>query len=399
MSATAGHTRAGERSTLIGAIVVFSVGTLSGWLGPQIMAGTMQGYGFSAVQAGTLTLAEGLVVGLLSMALGAFAPQISHRRLAIFGFALFAAVNVASASVLGFWSLLALRLVDGISGAVLVFVSVSLVAMRVSNPDHGYAMLNVAGGIYGALIFALMPFFASSAQGLAFLPYVAIAAVLLAPLVMFIPADTKPARADAAGGTATTGAAGSIGPSSVGLFVLLFVIAVLLTSQAFMLFAFSPALSVRLGMSEAAANTTLSMATLGTIVGPFAVAPLVRRFGRWGPFFVGAVLFFGINFAVAHTTSASLFRIGLPASMMVAYFFLPLQLAWAAELDPSGRYSNILFGGVVITTSATPPIAGAFVDSAGLAVLSPIVMATGAAFICLLVVLRVLIHKPRSNRT
>jgi predicted MFS family arabinose efflux permease len=375
------------RWLIIGCISVYAVGTLPGWLAPPIMFGAIQKFGVSAAQAGTLTLVEGVTGGILSIALGALQAPVTHRRLAVLGFGLFVATNGMTPWMAGFLPLLGLRFVAGIADAILMFVGVSLVATRYANPDRGYAILTVSGSICGALNLELLPLLRPNANGLVCLPFAAIFALLVAALTLFIPADYRPGRSPVATPLPELSTRTSI---NTILFAVLFATMVPLCSQAFMMVAFSPELGQGLGISQAAINMTLGGATLAAIAGPFLGAWAVSQFARWRPFFAMAVVSFGVNLALTRTGNQSVFVIGLLVSEMAAYFFMPILLGWAAQLDPSGRYSSLMIGGVVVTTSITPTVVGMFVDQRGLAALSPIVITTGLTFVSLLLLLCVL---------
>jgi hypothetical protein len=66
-------------------------------------------------------------------------------------------------------------------------------------------------------------------------------------------------------------------------------------------------------------------------------------------------------------------------------------------VDPSGRYSSTMMGGIFVSMAATPAAVGTFVDKGGLAALSQIVIATGLILLGLFMVLYVLVAPKRRD--
>lgn len=379
-------TEVDERRVIVGCIVVYSCGNLAGWLAPQILFGVMQQYHATAAQAGLLTLVEGVAAGLLSMIFGTYPPNTTHRRFAIAGLALYVLVNAVSPWAAEFHVLLGIRFLAGIADAMLIFVGVSLVAMTSRHPDRSFAAINVAATIYGAAILFALPMLLPKAQNLTYLPFAAAVALLLAPTLFLLPAGSRP------GQPSSPTPQGELVPqikSTSIIFVILLAMMIPECIQSFTMFAFSPGIGGRLGMSEPAINTALSGAILASILGPFAAAALAQRFGRGGILLIAALLICTANTLLAITTSQVIFRVCLVINLTSAYCFFPLLLGWCAEIDPTGRYSSIMMGGVTVVTATSPVMAGYLVDSLGLDVLLPMVLCTGFVLCTLAVLLQI----------
>lgn len=376
---------------LVGCIAIYSIGTLGGWLAPQMLFGAMHHYHVSAAQGGLLTLVEGVTCGLLSMALGVWPPRMTHRLLAILGVMLYVAMNAVSPWAPNFLALVGIRFLVGVADAILVFVAVSLVAMKSANPDRSYAALNVFASIYGAAVIAALPILSPSAQGLLYLPFSAAVAALIAATLAFLPADTRPGRLspDASSHPPTAHA------KAPRIVLLLGLIMIPQAAQSFGIFTFSPGIGARLGMSEAEINGALGSATLVSIVGPFAAAAFAQRFGRWGPMLTMAMLMLAGNILLTTTDSQAVFRLCLLIDLTGAYFFVPLLLGWCADLDPTGRASSVMMGGLSVVSALTPALIGALVDYAGLPALLPLVVGTGFAFTIFILFLRVAMRAER----
>jgi predicted MFS family arabinose efflux permease len=381
---------ADERRVIVGCIVVYSCGNLAGWLAPQILFGVMQQYHATAAQAGLLTLVEGVTAGLLSMIFGAYPPNTTHRRLAIAGLALYMLVNAVSPWASEFHALLGIRFLAGIADAMLIFVGVSLVAMTSRHPDRSFATINVAATIYGAAILFALPMLLPKAQNLSYLPFAAAMALLLAPTLFLLPAGSRP------GQLASSTSPGQRVPQMKNtwiIFALLIAMMIPECIQSFTMFAFSPGIGGRLGMSEPAINTALSGAILASTLGPFAAAALARRFGRGGILLIAALLLCAANTLLAITAGQIVFRVCLLINLTSAYCFLALLLGWCAEIDPTGRYSSIMMGGVTVVTATSPAMAGYLVDSLGLDVLLPMVLGTGLALCTFAVLLQIMTRR------
>jgi predicted MFS family arabinose efflux permease len=376
------------RFLIVGCAMMYSVGSVVGWISPQILFGAAAQYSLAATQAGLPALVEFLTTGLLSMALGAFLPRVSYRHLGIAGIALFVIANAICPWAPDFSTLLVLRFFSGVANAILVFAAVSLVAARSANPDQAYAFMNIAANVYGAVVLALLPLLSPQSQGLMYVPFVAVLSLLLAPLLVFVPSDVKVARVamEAIEGKRESTASPSRGAA---VFIVLLALMVPLYFQTFAIFAYGVEIGSRLGMSEARINTTLAVAALASNIGPFVVAAASRCFGRWPPLFVAACIVFASNYVMTHADSERLFQICTVINLAGVYFFLPLLLGWSAELSPSGRYGSIVIGMLTIMIAVVPSAAGVFIDADGLAVLRPMVAVTGTAYVCLLLLLRV----------
>jgi predicted MFS family arabinose efflux permease len=383
VESSSGQTKVRERLIIIGCAVAYSVGGVSGWIGPQILYGVMQQYHVAAAQAGLLLLVEGGTAGVLSMVLGAYPPNVTHKRLAIVGMALYILMNLVSVRAPGFYPLLGIRFVSGIGDALLIFVAASIVAMTSKNPDGSFAAINVGASAYAAAIIAAPPVLLPSAQGLTYLAFAAAVALLVSPALLFLPADTRPGRL-----ASDRPAVVRPDKRSRNIFFMLITSAFSISVQTFAMFTFSPVIGARLGMPEAAINTALGSATLTSIIGPFAAAWLARRFGRWRPMFIAVLLLCGANGLLAITRNPLIFRLSLVTDMTGAYFLMPLLLAWCADIDHSGRYSSIMMGVYFVVPAFTPTVVGYFLDRSGLEVLLSVVGVTGTVCIVTLLLLR-----------
>lgn len=384
--------RHGELAVLAASVMFYSVGNVAGWLSPQVLVGAMQQFHTSAALGGLVTMVEGVTAGLGAMLLGAYPPNRSFRQLGLVSLAVLIVLNAVSLSVNSYAMLLGLRFLAGICDAVLTFVAVSLIAALTRNPDRGYAAANVVGNIYGAIVLATLPLLFASLTGLAYLPYSAAVGMIVAPLALLTPAGVRPARRHQTSPDTPTVAITRHGKLT---FALLLVVLIPQTFQAFMQFTFSLEIGARMGLSSARVSTILGAATLASVAGPFLAASAAQYLGRWIPTFAMAVLFCISSFTFTMQTDAALFAPCLVVNLVAAYFFVPMVLAWSANIDPSGRFGSIAMGVMSVVAATSPPLAGALVDRSGLLELGRVVVVCSAAILTGLILLQLVSYKHR----
>jgi predicted MFS family arabinose efflux permease len=337
-----------------------------------------------------LPLVEGGLLALTTLFLGARPPKLTHRTLAIGGFALYILMNGMSRWAPTFNILLAMRCVAGLADGICTFVAVSLVAMRSSQPDRSFSILTVVFVLVGAGVVAAPPLMFPQFQGMSYFTLMAAFALVVAPLIALLPKDARPGRTDT---KADDTKPVPLEPRARLEFAILLAFMAPACFQTFMLFAFSPGLGEVVGISESKMNSLLGAGTFLSVIGPLAVTPLVKRLGHWGALMAAGLLLLVVNAALATATVQWVFMPSLAFNMILLYFILPLLLGWSAEFDSSGRCSSILMGSVNIVTSLSPIIAGEIVDHWGLGSLIYVVAFTGVLYVALLSLLRVVDRK------
>lgn len=362
---------------VIACVAVYCIANLTGWLVPQVVHGAMQKYNASAGQAGLLPTTEGLVTGLLSMALAGRAVRFGYRALALSALALWLSVNIGSYFAPSFTVLLGFRFLSGTAGAMMIFTSAALAAST-RNPDRTYGVMNVVSNGYSAIAIALWPALAPHASSLTYLPFAAVFGLIWLPLFLALP-STSPAQ--------TAEAYGQEAPPAFrvsGLFLALMASMIIIAFQSFSNFTFSFGFGLKAGLAESQINLALGAASLISGLGALSAGFVAPRFGRFAPMIVVLGLSLAANYLLTQTKDPIAFRVTLILSLTSMFFLLSLFLGWAAALDRTGGGGGLMMGAFVVTSAVAPTLSGKLVDAMSLAVLGPSTIVTGILGIVLL---------------
>jgi predicted MFS family arabinose efflux permease len=183
--------------------------------------------------------------------------------------------------------------------------------------------------------------------------YLAIAFLLLLPLLWFVPrhggkATAEPFPMD----TLTTGCLLSLGITLIGVSMMAY-------------YAFLGQFTVRIGASAAQTGWIIAIAQLAGIVGGLSAAPLSNRLGVIKALVLTTALHVGT--IVVAVSTQQILVLGFAAFFEAVLFIImtPLIFTLAAQIDNKGRWAAAVGGVYVLSTSFGPVIGAMLMENYG----------------------------------
>lgn len=318
-----------------------------------LVAGLRDAAGFTAQQAGLVAAANVYGAALGGLIAVFTVKHLPWRRTAMVLLLILIALDLACIRIAAPTALVAVRVVHGLAGGLLVGTGYSLIA-RTDLPERAFGALFFLqfglGGVGVAIIPSLVPVFGVRAL---FVTLAAFSAVTLAtlPLLPEFPAR-RISNSAGAGPVEPRYSRAALG-ASLG--------AVFLFQTANMSFvAFAIDVGRQFGHTTRFVSGSLGISQWVALLGPLAVMLLGERFGRLRPLIIAITANALAKAAFVHGDSAAVF---LGAGMLTALsiaFAMPYLLSVCAAFDPSGRTATL--GGFFSKLGlATGPAVGAFI--------------------------------------
>ena len=313
---------------------------------PMIVGGLVDLLGFTERQAGFVASVElaGLSLGML-MIIG-LARNVPRMTLAAAAIGIVVAANVASCFVHQFETMLAVRFVGGVGGAMAVAVFLTMGAAQ-AKPENAFAVVNAVSIAYSGVFTPFAPTILQRWQLPGLFLILATVALLMIPLVSGARDVVNASAATSPGAPARTAEA----PWSLARVAMLLAMMLLLYTGHGSIWAFQERIGVGLGMSshEVARSIGLSM-LIGGVGGSLLARFLGLRFGRFWPqpISLGVSAIAALLLVYGHTPA--LFGIAC-ALVAVSWFYgLPYQMGLLAMYDARGRAN---MAGLVMTTGGS----------------------------------------------
>ncbi len=327
---------------------------------PMIVGGLVDILGFTERQAGFVASVElaGLSLGML-MIIG-FARNVPRMTLAAAAIAIVVGANVVSCFVHQFETMLLVRFVGGVGGAMAVAVFLTMGAAQVK-PENAFAVVNAVSIAYSGVFTPFTPAILQRWQLPGLFLILATVALCMIPLVSGARDLTNASSATNPGAPVRAAQA----PWSLARVAMLLAMMLLLYTGHGSIWAFQERIGVGLGMSsqEVARSIGLSM-LIGGVGGSLLARFLGLRFGRFWPqpISLGVSAIAALLLVYGHTPA--LFGIAC-ALVAVSWFYgLPYQMGLLAMYDPRGRAN---MAGLVMTTggsAAGPALAALLIGTA-----------------------------------
>ena len=291
-----------------------------------IVDGLKNGLDFSDSQAGNVAAAN-----IYGAALGALVAiflikRVSWRYFATGLLLALIAIDLASMAIVSPMAMIAIRLLHGIAGGLLVGLSYGVIA-RVANPDRTFGILLFVqfglGGLGVMTLPRLVPIYGASVL------FIALILFSLATLFMLPFLDRYPAN-EGRGKTI----AGPINWKPL----LLTLVAIFLFQAANMgLLAYIIGLGIDYGLERDYVSTALGLATWVALAGPLVVIFMGVRFGRFWPLAIVMLLTLLGTAAFLWSANPVMYLLancgtGITWGMVMAYL-----LGMAAQFDKAGR--------------------------------------------------------------
>ena len=179
----------------IAATMILAVVASSFLLFLPILVGGLSGFGLTGGEISVIAAADLGGISLCSLAAAFWINRVSWRGAALVGLLLIIAGNAACYWAQDFSSLAALRFVVGIGEGILMPINLACLA-RTKIPDRNFGIFIVAQTIHAMIGLALLPYLVASAGvGAAFVVMAGLAVVVL-PLLRWLPHNLAESKID-----------------------------------------------------------------------------------------------------------------------------------------------------------------------------------------------------------
>jgi predicted MFS family arabinose efflux permease len=251
-----------------------------------------------------------------------------------------------------------------------------------SNPARWYGVKIAAEALPGAVLLFVLPLTLIPSQGFPGAAYgIAIAALLLAPLLLMLPPHGLKER-EAATEEQLQEEFADIDRRPI--WTALFATFVFFSAASGM-WAFIERMGSKLGFEASIIGTLLSITLLFATGGSLLTAWLGERFGNVRPFYASCL---GILAALALLATVSGFGPYAAGTCLLTFAIgmgVPFAVAEIAELDVDGRFVILSVPAIGMGAMVGPGVAGALADSGSFA---PVLGVSGAAIILSMILMR-----------
>jgi predicted MFS family arabinose efflux permease len=335
----------------------YTIGVLGGTMQPLLVGALIDGLHLDAGSAGLLGSFELAAVALSSFVLAPRLGTVSRRSLSIAGAALAAIGYGASVWQGSFGGLAACRVVSGVgAGMVLAIGNGTVSACR--RPERVFAHMTIAGTIAYTVILALMPLATTRYAYRGGYGAMAVVALLLLPLLLWIPDSV-----------ASDGAHGEIASTHVWLGVATMAAAALLFFSQSAVWAFAERIAVAARLRPEATGMVLALSTLAGLGGAALASRIGTVGGRTTPLVSGIMVTGATLLALTYAMTPVAYSVVVTVNGVAYLFMVPYVLGVAAALDRQGRWAAAAVGAATVGAALGPGIAGPVVDGGGYATL------------------------------
>lgn len=344
-------------SLVVGAIAAQVVGGLITQMSPLVIAGLMQGLSLSERGAGFVTSVELLSLAITASAIAPVLPRLSCRRVGLAAIAVVLLTDCASIFSASWVSFALLRGLAGLGEGALYAVSLCVVASRSRNPDRIYGYFQAVWALGSVALFAIGGELTAAFAYHGILALIAGATFALAPLLLFIPADTSAGSGDGVAGGA------ALASPLLGIMTLAAILLYVTVSAA--IYMFCAPLGERAGLGTNAVGYALTVGSLVGFAGAGAAAAINVRRGRTIPIsgFCAGFAVDVIALCLSHNSVA--YVVSLVAAFVIFYFSIPYLFGLAAALDRDGRWAAAAGSAYLLGFAAGPSVGGAVIGAGG----------------------------------
>lgn len=337
--------------------IVYPVGPASTILMPMIVGGLIDGYGYTEQQAANLAALEGLGLVVASIAAAFWIRRVSWIRALLVGILAYAVLNVASAQIAGYGSLLALRFLTGIAGGNLFAVTVAALGDNRA-PDRAFGLAQAVQGVMMLAAFLAAPALLArwGVGGLYLL--LALAALVMLPVLRWLPSAGRLRE------SGTRGSSSQQGPHTALIWLGL-VASVLFFVNVFGFWGFVERIGQARGLPATTIATALGVAQIAAIGGALVAAAASNRYGRYLPLLL---VFIGQAFAlyvVAGRFEAPAFFISTALYQALFVAGVAYQMGAIAELDTRGRFLVMMTAAQGLGAAIGPAAAAELIGTSG----------------------------------
>lgn len=369
------------------AMMVVSLGTLQ--IQPLLGGALVDQLGIPLNALGTIFAGELLAMALACGLSALLMPKVNRRTFARLALISLVLCNLASIEAVSWSTLIACRLICGLSGGAVMAVVYATASLRTST-DAGFALINLGNLAWGMLL------------------------VSSTPLVLQHAGVTGTFLILASASACALVGSGRIPPHFVerrgeiqAPAFLLSLTAVLLVSLFALLFFGHSALWVyqerigkTIGLAPQQIGAILGASVLAGALGAGLAAVIKRRLGLLLPQLIGFGAALLATLAMVHGTSPLAFAVTAALIHLVWFFSLPYLLSMTAELNPSGRLAGLGNAAIFVGQGLGPFAAALVVGDGNFRAVGWLAAAVYllALIIACVVVARIRRHSPASAR-
>ncbi len=330
--------------------IVYPLGPAALILAPLIVGGVIDDYGFSEKQAGLMASLEGagMVAGIMLSTF--WVRKVSWTVSLLGGLLIYAALNIASASITDFTLLVVTRMFVGLTaGSVFAIVCAAMGDNR--EPDRAFGIGQGIQGVMMAAIFAGAPMFMAGRDvGMVFYVLAGLSLAMLLCLPRFPCAGIEHVQSD-----------DDVEKAFVHLIWLGMIGGTLYYIAFFGFWAFVERIGADAGIDPDTINYALSASLVAAILGGFLAAIAGVRFGRAVPLIIVLLGQVTVLLLLRGDFSVSMFYVATSTCQFLYIIATCYLLGAIAVMDHNGKYVVLMNGFLAIGAAMGPSIAAAMI--------------------------------------
>jgi len=355
-----------SQKILIGSISAYNIASLSWWAQPEIVHTLIDKTGYSESTAGLIVSIELIAVALTALVAAPWVARIPVKMACYIAGLIAITCHLISAGTESIVLLGSARLIAGCAEGLALAIANAVLASTV-NPGRSYAVLNLWNVFSGMLLLTIMTGLEHEFDQLAVFGLLAMASLLMWPLLRNIPVRLQVLAPAKISGSRKASAA------MILLSMLIWVTA------ASMVWAFYITIGQQTSLEATTVGLIVALAAGGGLVGSGIAAFIGGKVGRYKPIFAGLLINVIVVMALTHVFNNWVFIITALAALGCVYYLLPLYLGMAAEYDPNGGLSAAVAGVFLLTGGTGPLLGGYLVEMGGVQTIGWAVL-VGASF-------------------
>lgn len=339
-------------STMPLVCIVYPLGPAAIILMPMIVGGLIDGYGFTEKQAANIASLEGLGLVVASVFATIWIRKVSWVRALAAAFLSYGMLNVVSANLDGYTSLLGARFLTGLAGGSLFAVTVAALG-DTREPDRAFGLAQAVQGVMMLAALLAAPYLVQ-AWNVSALYYMLAAASIL----MMLTLSRFPTRGR--GRAAPAGSSGR-GGDHTALIWLGLAASMLFFVNVFGFWAFVERIGQAARLPAGTIGLALGISQIMAIAGALAAALASDRYGRYWPLLIVLVGQSMALFALIGNFGSVAFFISTGVFQALFIVAVSYQMGAIARLDVRGRFLVMMTAAQGLGAAIGPAIAAALI--------------------------------------
>jgi len=331
--------------------LVYPLGAAAIILMPMLVGGLIDDFGFSEREAGYIAAAEGMGLVVASLAAALWIRKISWTKMLFIGFISTASLNVLSANLHEFPTLLISRFAAGMTGGTVFAVTVAALGDN-KQPDQAFGIAQVVQGALMFVAFASAPYILVkwTVSGLYYM-------LAFASVVMMLSLWRFPS----AGAARVHTDGGDTAESYTALIWIGLVASFLFFANIFGFWTYIERVGQAAGLATETIGWALGLSQFAAIAGAGIAAVAGDRYGRTLPLLVSLVGLVTTLWLLAGQFGSFTFYLG--AGLFQALFVLAnsYQLGVIAKIDIKGHFLVLVTGFQGLGAAIGPAVAASLI--------------------------------------